>query len=99
MRVLGPDGREQGRFGHRGDDEDGFLFPTSLAVDGKGLVHVLDKHRDAVTVLDGRGRAVAGYGRHGWREGRLHSPSSIHVDGRGRIYVVDRQNARISIFE
>jgi len=97
--VCGSDGRVVRRFGARGRGDGRFLFPVSLAVDGRGRVYVLDRHAGRVSVFGRDGGFLHHFAGQGWREGRLHYPSYIAAGRDGRVFVVDAQNARVSVFE
>lgn len=86
-------------FGKRGQGEDEFCFPVSLAVDQKGLIYVVDQHKSKILVFDRKGEFLFAFSRLGWREGRLAFPSFIFMNDAGMIFVVDRDNSRISIFQ
>jgi hypothetical protein len=47
-------GRQQyfGQFGGFGEDDGGFIWPTSIARDSKGNTYVSDEHRNDVQVFD-----------------------------------------------
>ena len=87
------------RFGSRGADKGEFDFPTSLAIDRKGLIYVADQHKNQVLVFNNKGRFLYAFSQLGWREGRLHRPSFIYINSSDRIFIVDRANTRISVFE
>ena len=92
-------GKKVLEFGKRGQGEDAFNFPVSLAVDQKGLIYVVDQHKSKLLVFDKRGTFLFAVSRLGWREGRLAFPSFVFINDAGMIFVVDRDNARISIFQ
>ena len=102
--VYNSEGNLLLRFGTRGADTRGadkgeFDFPTSLAIDRKGLIYVTDQHKNQVLVFNNNGRFLYAFSQLGWREGRLHRPSFIYINSSGRIFIVDRANTRISVFE
>ena len=86
------------KFGKRGKAKGEFSFPVSLAV-GKGLIHVVDRHKNKILVFNNRGGFLFDFSELGWREGRLHLPSYIVMNEAGRMFIIDRQNARVSVFE
>ena len=96
--VYDPQGKLSFKFGKRGTGKGEFSFPVSLAV-GKGLIHVVDRHKNKVLVFSNRGGFLFDFAELGWREGRLHLPSYIVMNEAGRMFIIDRQNARVSVFE
>lgn len=92
-------GKKVSEFGKRGQGEDAFNFPVSLAVDQKGLIYVADQHKSKLLVFDKGGTFLFAVSRLGWREGRLAFPSFVFINEAGMIFVVDRDNSRISIFQ
>ncbi len=73
-------------------------FPTSIAVDARGNVLVVDQNGGGIVVLgrDGtfRGRQLS----MGWKEGLLRYPSQICVGGDGSVFIADRGNNRVQAF-
>lgn len=73
-------------------------FPTSVAVDEKGMVFVGDQNGGGVVVFgpDGsfRGRQLA----MGWKDAFLRYPSDLCHNGGGALYVADRENNRVQSF-
>ena len=92
-------GKKVLEFGQRGQGEDAFNFPVSLAVDQKGLIYVVDQHKSKILVFDNRGTFLFAVSKLGWWEGRLAFPSFIFINNAGMIFVVDQDNSRISIFQ
>ncbi len=73
-------------------------FPTSIAVDARGNLLVVDQNGGGIVVLgrDGtfRGRQLS----MGWKEGLLRYPSQICVGGDGSVFIADRGNNRVQAF-
>ncbi len=72
-------------------------FPTSLAVDGKGYIYVIDQNGSGIVILgpDGSFR-----GRHlglGWKDGFLRYPSHACIDENGNFFIANRENNRIEV--
>jgi sugar lactone lactonase YvrE len=77
---------------------DEVLFPTSLTVDGRGRLWVLDQKGGNVVLLGPDGVVLARQAGDGWRDGLLRYPSGLCLDGSGTLFVADRENNRIHPF-
>ncbi|MBC2694397.1 MAG: hypothetical protein HF982_03790 [Desulfobacteraceae bacterium] len=97
-RKYDKSGKKILEFGRRGKSRDEFSFPTSLAVD-KGLIYIVDQHKNKIFVFDRKGKFVFNFSGLGWIEGRLSMPSYIFINNSNTIFVVDRDNSRVSIFK
>lgn len=75
------------------------FFPTSMTVDKKGLIYVVDQNGGDVVVVgqDGsfQGRLLAT----GWKEGLLRYPSQCCINKDGDFFVADRGNNRVGIYQ
>ncbi|MBU4259030.1 MAG: NHL repeat-containing protein [Proteobacteria bacterium] len=98
-RKYDRSGKKILEFGGRGKGRDEFSFPTSLAVDNKGLIYIVDQHKNKIFVFDRQGKFVFNFSRPGWIEGCLATPSYIFINNSDTIFVVDRDNSRVSIFK
>lgn len=78
-------------------DED-LEFATSLAVDGRGRLLILDQSGGGIVILAPDGSFRGRQSGAGWTEGLLRYPSAICVDAHGGVAVADRENHRIAIF-
>jgi DNA-binding beta-propeller fold protein YncE len=83
-------------FGKRGEDDDEFNFPGSVAVDGEGRIYVTDTLNFCVKVFDKDFKFIKKIGEHGTGFGMFDRPKGIALDSQGNIYVVD---ASFSIFQ
>jgi DNA-binding beta-propeller fold protein YncE len=63
--------------------------PVSVAVDGDGLLYVVDAFLNRVTVFDPDGEFVRHIGNIGQGPGHFMRPKGVAVDGDGHIYVTD----------
>lgn len=74
---------------------DPMLYPTSVAVDSKGQIWVVDGARDRVLVFKGDGtlaqtvRRVAGV--------NLSRPQAVAASADGRVWIADTGNSRIAV--
>ena len=73
-------------------------FPTSVAVDNRGSIFVVDQNGGGVVILakDGtfRGRRLS----MGWKDGFLRYPSQMCISETGDVFIADRGNNRIEAF-
>ncbi|MCJ7615542.1 MAG: 6-bladed beta-propeller, partial [Desulfobacterales bacterium] len=65
----------------------------------KGLIYIVDQHKNKILVFDREGKFVFNFSRPGWIEGCLAMPSYIFINNADTIFVVDRDNSRVSIFK
>jgi tripartite motif-containing protein 71 len=87
-----------GQFGGFGEDDGGFVWPTSIARDSKGNTYVSDEHRNDVQVFGSNNEFSHKWGGLGSGEGQLNRPSGLATDSHDRVYVVDHMNNRIQRF-
>ncbi len=93
------DGRERLRFGSRGRGEGQFNFPTDLAIDGQGRVHVSDSMNFRIQTFSADGEFVSRFGEAGDTTGRFAKPKGVAVDSEGHIYVADALFDTVQIFD
>jgi DNA-binding beta-propeller fold protein YncE len=93
-----PDDTFLGEIGHPGDDDGGFVWPTSIAVDRQGRVFVADEHRQDIQVFAPDGTFLFKWGTPGSAPGQLDRPSGIAIDSHDNLVVVDHLNHRIQTF-
>jgi DNA-binding beta-propeller fold protein YncE len=86
-------------FGARGEAQAQFNYPTYLAVDAQGNVHVVDTLNWRVQVFDAAGKWLRGFGRHSDARGDFDRPKGIAFDTAGRSYVADGNWDRVLIFD
>lgn len=80
------------------DPERIFGLPSSVAVDDRGYIYVLDAFNAEISVFDGKGRKINTFGQMGNKDGELYYPSCIYLS-EGLFYVADKYNDRIQILE
>lgn len=89
-------------WGTKGTGDGQFLDPLSIAIDGQGLLYVLDDLRDDVQVFDGSGAFVRKFRVHdsfGSPSGLENSSNLINVDGAGNVYVTSVLRSSVLKFD
>jgi len=87
-----------GQFGEFGEDDGGFVWPTSLAVDSQENIYVTDEHRHDVQVFNKDGEFVRKWGSFGSKPGEFNRPSGVAINSQDHVYIVDHLNNRIQMF-
>ena len=91
-----PGGEEVlGQFGHYGDGEGEFIWPTGLALDDKENVFVTDEWMNRVSTFDKEGNFLGSWGTTGGGDGEFNGPAGIAIDQEGHLYIVDSRNNRV----
>jgi NHL repeat-containing protein len=73
-------------------------FPTSLTLDARGVLYVVDENGSGV-VMVGRGGSVLGRQlAMGWTDGLVYYPSQLCLNDKGQVFVADRGNSRVQMF-
>ncbi|MFG0251585.1 MAG: 6-bladed beta-propeller [Phycisphaerales bacterium JB038] len=96
--VLSPEGVEIGRLGERGVGPGQFNFPTSIAVDEQGRLHVSDSLNFRVQLFTADLKPLRQIGRKGDLPGYFSQPKGLALDSEGHIYVVDAHFEAVQIF-
>lgn len=73
-------------------------FPSSIAVDEKDWLWVVDRNGGTLAVLDRSGSLQAKYLDHGWKDGQLRYPSQACITPPGTLFIADRENNRVQVF-
>jgi len=70
-------------------------YPSSVAMDGKGAIYVLQRGEkaDPVLVMDRQGRILRS-----WGKGMFKIPHSIRIDPQGNIWTVDSSSSMVMKF-
>lgn len=84
--------------GEKGEGPGQFLFPTYLAVDGKGNLYVTDTLNSRVQMFDGDGKYVKSFGQRGNAWGMFDKPKGVALDSFGNVYVADSGWSNVQIF-
>jgi DNA-binding beta-propeller fold protein YncE len=85
--------------GKRGNAEGDFNFPTNIAIDADGNVHVVDTGNFRVQIFDTSGNFLRSIGRLGDTPGAFARPKGIAFDSKGHLYVVDAAFQNFQIFD
>ena len=97
--VFGLDGEKRVSFGSRGSKDGEFNYPTHIALDGAGDVHVMDSLNFRVQIFDKNGRFKSQFGSNGIGPGDFIKPKGIAVDSEGHIWVSDSLRDSIQVFD
>ena len=73
-------------------------FPTSMALDGRGVLYLVDQHGGGVVLLGQDGAVLGRQLAMGWNEGLLNAPSQICINDKGQAFIADRGNSRVQVF-
>ena len=86
-------------WGARGTGDGQFEYPSGVAVDAAGNVHVANTGNDRVQKFDSNGAFIGKWGGTGMGDGQFFGGSQgIAVDGGASVYVADFTNRRIQQF-
>ncbi|MHB8875079.1 MAG: 6-bladed beta-propeller [Myxococcaceae bacterium] len=81
-----------------GGGDEGFNFPTYLAVSAEGLVYVADTMNFRVQVFNSEGKFIRKYGTMGDGPGTFARLKGVAVDGFGNLYTVEGGAGVVQIF-
>jgi len=100
VMVYDADGRLVRQWGHFGEDDGGFIYPTDVEFGPDGRIYVSEYGgNDRISVFDGDGRFLFAFGRFGDGPDGFGRPSAMCMDRqRGLLYVADACNHRISVW-
>jgi cobalt-zinc-cadmium efflux system outer membrane protein len=73
-------------------------FPTSIAVDKRGIIYLLDQNGGVIVILGAEGDFKGHQLSSGWKEGLLQYPSDLCINEKGNLFIVDRNNSRVQVF-
>ncbi len=100
MVTIADPGDEEflGEFGHYGESDGEFMWPTSVDLDRDGNVYVADEWLQRISIFDKDGIFLDKWGIPGDGDGELHSPSGMVFDQEDNLYIVDSGSNRIQKF-
>ena len=87
-----------GEFGHYGEDDGEFVWPTGIALDSQGQVYVTDEWLNRISIFTKDGKFVRKWGKPGSGDGELHGPAGLAISNDGTIFLVDSRNHRVQKF-
>ena len=93
-----PDGKLLSTIGKRGKAEEGFNFPTNIALDSNGNLYVVDTQNFMVKLFTPDGKLLRTFGQIGDRLGNFVRPKGIAVDSEDNVYIVDAAFNNFQIF-
>lgn len=73
-------------------------FPTGIAVDGRGLIYLVDTNGNKIVILTQDGSLLGQQLGLGWVDGALHYPTQLCLNNKGEVFITDRGNSRVQIF-
>jgi sugar lactone lactonase YvrE len=73
-------------------------FPTSLTMDNRGILYVVDENGGGIVILGRDGTYMGRQLSLGWNEGQLYFPSQICLNEKGEVFIADQGNSRVQIF-
>jgi len=73
-------------------------FPTSLTMDNRGTLYVVDENGGGIVILGKDGTYMGRQLSLGWNEGLLYYPSQMCLNEKGEVFIADRGNNRVQIF-
>lgn len=89
------------RFGEFAGEIAGLDHPTAVAIDGDGLIYVIESGAHRVSIFDRIGQPLRRFGTFGRQPGELAFPTGLAVIGAGddaQIVVTDSANDRVQTF-
>ncbi|KAL4222418.1 tripartite motif containing 71 [Mactra antiquata] len=92
-------GRAIIRFGHRGHNENEFVWPRGLTISRSDQIYVADSSNHRVQVFDNIGTYVKSFGSYGQDVGEFDCLAGITMNTMGEILITDRYNHRVQVFD
>ena len=89
------DSTYHGEWSHYGDGPGQLVWPTSIALDGQGLLWIADEHRHDVQAFTSSGAYVGRVGGFGSGPGQLNRPAGLAFDADGSLIVADAHHHRL----
>lgn len=102
-RILeySPDGELLEQWGHFGNSEDAFIYPTGAAIGPDGTYYLSEYGVGAerVHVFDGSHGFLRQWGSHGEGTGQFNRAMAIGMNPAGELFVADTANHRVQCFD
>ena len=74
------------------------MWPTSIALDSKGIAYVADEWLNRISIFDKEGICTGTWGKVGNGEGEFDRPAGLAFDVNDNLYLVDGRNHRVQVF-
>ena len=85
-------------FAGPGDGDGEFIWATSIALDGDGLLYLADEWLNRITVYDKDGNFLDKWGTAGTGAGELNGPSGVAFDSEGNLLIAENLSHRVQKF-
>jgi DNA-binding beta-propeller fold protein YncE len=98
--VFDRDGREQFRFGERGEGPGQFIFPTNVALDRDGYIYVGEYGgNDRISKFSPDRKYILSFAEKNSGDGWVERPTTLAFDGDDVLWVADACHHRICRFD
>jgi DNA-binding beta-propeller fold protein YncE len=97
--VIAADASVIRSWGHAGNGDGEFNYPTYLALDSKGMLLVTDALNFRVQAFDSAGHFLWKFGHHGDGSGDIETPKGVGFDNDGHIFLVNALFDAVQIFD
>lgn len=87
------------KIGRKGSAPGEMNFPIAVAVNGDGIVHILDKNRFNVLCFGMDGIFIGEFGGKGGRAGWFYHPKRMAINGRNQVVVAQTMNNAVQVCE
>jgi len=87
-----------GIFASHGVDDGQFIWPTSIAIDGNGLIYVTDEHLNRISIFDQESKFIKKWDASGDDEIDISKPAGIAIDSENFVWIVDNQESSVKKF-
>lgn len=99
VSIFANDGKFIRCFGSKGKRPGELECASSVAVNDKGLVIVVDSHNHRLQIWQRDGAFVRAFGRKGIMDGELYQPASVALLDADRLVVSDTFNHRLQVHQ
>jgi len=73
-------------------------FPTSIAIDSKGILYLSDQYGSGLALVSRDGTFLGRKFGQGWEDGQLYYPSQLCINSQNTLVIADRNNSRVQVF-
>jgi DNA-binding beta-propeller fold protein YncE len=85
-------------FGSYGEGDGQFVWPTSIALDSRGNIHITDEWLNRISVFTKDGDFIRKWGKPGSGPGELDRPAGLTISEDDIIFMTDSRNHRVQKF-